>query len=478
MSENWKQWPGQSVGGDFQLTEYLGGSANSATYLAIAPGDVKAAIKLITADPATAEVRLARWKIAESLSYPHLLKVFRSGRCELDGNDLLFVAMEYAEENISQVLPQRPLTSEEVRETLPPVLDALDYLHSNGLVHGRLKPGNIMAASDQLKLSTDGLLRNGEAEDWAGPYDAPEVPQTVSPASDIWSLGVTLVEVLTQSLPAWESGGTLPQLPETLPDQFRVIAQHCLIRDPNLRCKTADIRKRLKAQSVTAVPSPAAVPMPAPAPRRAVGPSKRFVIPAIAAVVIGAVVAIPRLLERTPIVEPTTAVTTPSTPPSAPSSPAPAVMSEATEPQPEGQKSEPEKNEAIQVVIPEKPSAAVRTPAVITPARPKAMETAPTPASSKQDSVVHQVLPDVPRKAMNTIDGKVHVRVKVQVDREGNVVNSEFVSPGPSKYFANLAMQAARKWKFSPSDSEARAWNLQFEFRRSGTTITPTQVSR
>jgi TonB family protein len=97
---------------------------------------------------------------------------------------------------------------------------------------------------------------------------------------------------------------------------------------------------------------------------------------------------------------------------------------------------------------------------------------------SKQDGIVNQVLPDIPRKAMSTINGKFRVQVKVKVDRTGKVVGSEFVSPGPSKYFANLTMQAARDWKFSPSDTETRAWNLQFEFRRSGASVVPKQIAR
>ena len=70
---------------------------------------------------------------------------------------LLYVVMEYAEENLSEILPQRPLSSAEARDMLPPVLDALAYLHGKGFVQGRLKPSNIMAVADQVKLSSDGL---------------------------------------------------------------------------------------------------------------------------------------------------------------------------------------------------------------------------------------------------------------------------------------------------------------------------------
>jgi TonB family protein len=85
-------------------------------------------------------------------------------------------------------------------------------------------------------------------------------------------------------------------------------------------------------------------------------------------------------------------------------------------------------------------------------------------------------LPEVPQNALNTISGTVRVQVKVQVDPQGNVVDSEFVRPGPSKYFSRLAMEAARDWKFAPS-TQPTAWNLQFDFRQSGASAVSTAVN-
>ncbi len=101
--------------------------------------------------------------------------------------------MEYAEEDLSQILPQRPLTPTEVSDMLSPLLDGLSDLHSMGLVHGRLKPSNVLAVSDQLKLSTDQVTSAGEpviGRRQVGVYDAPESASgTVSPPADVWSLG-------------------------------------------------------------------------------------------------------------------------------------------------------------------------------------------------------------------------------------------------------------------------------------------------
>jgi TonB family protein len=85
--------------------------------------------------------------------------------------------------------------------------------------------------------------------------------------------------------------------------------------------------------------------------------------------------------------------------------------------------------------------------------------------------VLHEVIPDVPRSARDTIHGRIKVAVRVTVDSSGNVVGETLENHGPSKYFARLAADAARKWKFAPaSNQDSRKWLLRFEFTRGGVT--------
>ena len=195
MSETWKQWEGRTVAGRFPLQSYLGGSDHSSVFLTFrqsATGDSeKAAIKLISA-PADAENQLLRWKLAGELNHPNLISIFEAGRCELDGTDLLYVVEEYAEENLSQILPERALTAEEARAMLPPVLRALQFVHDKGFVHGHIHPANILAIGDQVKLSSDALEVPGETSRRAespSAYDPPEavtMTGAVSTAADVW----------------------------------------------------------------------------------------------------------------------------------------------------------------------------------------------------------------------------------------------------------------------------------------------------
>jgi TonB family protein len=94
--------------------------------------------------------------------------------------------------------------------------------------------------------------------------------------------------------------------------------------------------------------------------------------------------------------------------------------------------------------------------------------------------VLHQVLPDISSSAQNTINGHVKVSVQVSVDPSGNVSQAKFVSAGPSKYFAERALAAARSWKFTPPhvDGQASAseWILRFEFGRGSTQAFPTET--
>src|SRR5208282_5333400 len=87
-------------------------------------------------------------------------------------------------------------------------------------------------------------------------YDAPEIATTVSPAADVWSLGVTLVDALTQTPPGWQvSDQTEPVLPESMPGPFRSLARDCLRLDPARRCTLPSIEARLEGK-MSSAPTP------------------------------------------------------------------------------------------------------------------------------------------------------------------------------------------------------------------------------
>ncbi len=445
MSETWKQWEGRTVDGRFPLQSYLGGSDHGAVFLTClqrAAGDSeKAAIKLI-AVPADAEKQLLRWKLAGELNHPNVIRIFEAGRCELDGTDLLYVVEEYAEENLSQILPERALTAEEALTMLPPVLRGLQFVHDKGFVHGHIHPANILAVGDQVKLSSDALEVPEEARRGAestSAYDPPETATStaaVSTAADVWQLGMTLVEVLTQRLPVWDRAQTSapkvpPTIPATVPEPFREIAGRCLQMDAAKRCTiaevTAKINDRLEsAKGEPALPAPASAPTPAIAGQRKESAKWPYWL-GLAALVAVAVFLIVR---------------------QKPSSPPTELQSTQS---PQGGTTESSQS---------------------------ATETTNT---GNRSGVVRRVMPQVSPNARRTIQGKIKVRVNVEVDAAGNVGKATLESAGPSKYFSRVALEAARDWKFSPAQTgeqgAAREWRLQFAFSRSGTEVSAVRIA-
>ena len=499
MPEAWSHWEGHVVNGKFQLTKYLGGSEQSAVFLTKHPehGSQATTIKLIACNAADAELQLARWREAQKLSHPNLIRIFDFGRCRLsqDGRDLIFAVMEYAEESLAQILSERPLAAQEVREMLAPILDALAYLHVQGFVLGNLKPGNVLATGDHLKLSSDGVGRVGEAAshlEQPGAYDPPEMAGgRRSPAADIWSLGVTLAEVLTQHVPSWSSEDQAdPALPQDLPAPFQEIVRGCLRRDAKFRFTVADIAERLHAQPAKPQPRPADAVRPAPSrplqrtPAPVAGAGKpwlwRTAFPiALAIVGVAGLLAGFSYLRRQSGPQTEAAPVRREQPPQPEQKPAPATKSEShasSKPEPGRKASSAASHVAA---VPATPISTSTVPARNEPAalraeaQPPAGNLTPNSDAPVNDAglgVVERVLPNVPKSASDTIQGTIRVSVRVNVDPSGGVNAAEMVVPGSSKYFARLSLESAQKWKFIPtSQADARSFLVHFEFRNSGT---------
>lgn len=506
MNRSWKQYEGQIVNEEFCLRQYLGASSQSAVFLAERSDSQKAVIKLIPAESANADLQLSRWISAAALSHPNLLKIFQTGRCRLDNAEFLYVVTEYAEENLAQILSQRALTPEEAREMLDPVLDVLLYLHDKGFVHGGIKPANIMAVADQLKISSDGIRPVGSSaakdDRNPSPYDPPETATAgFSPAGDVWSLGMALVEILTQRLPVWNSTDQRdPQLPEaaTLPQPFLDIARNSLPRDPLRRWTVGQIAARLQPNAKLH-PSPVSVPLspepPLPAVADAVSQapaqqsspprlrsrasqesrssSPRYIIPAVAGVLILAgIIAVPKLFNQHPKSGPSSAasrgtsaqlaVPNPAKSPGKSNSRAAASHSANSLKSPANARS----------------AAASNSPA---PAVLRTEEKRKTVAANPdRGEVLSQVLPDVSAKARDTIRGTVKIAVRVHVSPAGGVTAAELDGAAPSRYFADLALRAARDWTFQSPESAGRSipseWLLRFYFTSSSTKAVPEQT--
>jgi outer membrane biosynthesis protein TonB len=464
MSEIWPAWQGRVISGALRLGRYLGGSDHSAVFLT---EPAATAVKLVPAIPGFAESQLADWQTAAGLAHPHLIRLFETGRCELDGEPYLYAVMEYADQNLAQLLKHRPLTENEAREVLPPTLDALGFLHSRNLVQGQLKPANILAVGDRLKLAADtirGVREAGANRHVVSTYDPPEARYgSYSAAGDIWGLGLTLCEALTRGLPSGlNDERAAVVLPPDFSPAFREITSRCLSRRPFDRPKVIEIEAWLGRRPAPARPA---------AERAAAGPPREVVVPDLAPVQARSPQVAPESATPTPRVQPVVAVRTPR----------PDVVTSGT---PQRRSFVPAILAALAILAlgwigvralrthPNPgPSAPAVTPSPAAPPVAAARAAAPGPAAAAAlPAAVHEEIPDVPLRARQTIHGHIRVSVRVIVDKDGNVVATLLDRAGPSRYFARLAMEAARKWTFPPIDTPARRVKLvHFEFTRQGT---------
>jgi serine/threonine protein kinase len=471
MTEFWPQWQGEVINGVYSLRRVLHASEHSAVFLAesTAQGAPTTAIRLMPAEQVTL-AQLSHWRAAANLSHPHLIRLLDAGVCQLAGRQFLFVAMEYAEQTLSQVLLQRPLNSDEVQEMLPAVVDALAFLHSGNLVQGELKPANVLVVNDRLKLASDSIRPSGEPRasnaTASSPYDPPEAEGgRLAPAGDMWALGMTVVEALTQRLPASGEQSLTAGLPTTLAPTLVDTVQRCLSRDPASRPTAIELESRFRCvprEPELGIPAGPPRDTPDRAPPLQESPKPRVLVLAFAALLVLAVAVLGglRLLTRHPSSPPSAATTVP------PGSRA-AASTRAAAPQ------------AAQTPLPPAPTVAAAAPtakaSAPNPTPPRSVShpaaQAVPPLADDSSGVVHEELPSVPHSASETIHGHVKVTMLVFVDPAGNVTDAILQDPGPSAYFARLAKGAARKWKFAPAETQdTRKELLRFEFTRSGTT--------
>ncbi len=225
-------------------------------------------------------------KSAANLSHPNIVTVHDFG---LD-NDKLYIVMEYVPgTDLKTMIKETKVFT--IDEAIPLIVQAcagIGYAHRAGLVHCDIKPHNMLVTPEvKLKVTDFGIARAlssinpNEKYDivWGSPqYFSPEQASgnPPSPASDVYSLGVILYEMLTGKLPFESTDPSIlakmhrdskptpaRQLNPNIPEALDQIITKVLSKEPSARYRTADqLGRVLLAFSQLARPYEADIPFP------------------------------------------------------------------------------------------------------------------------------------------------------------------------------------------------------------------------
>ena len=143
----------------------------------------------------------------------------------------------------------RRLAFQQVHAVGRVMAQVLSLLHQNGLVHGSIRPSNIMVSSGVIKLADLGLARLARAAGLKPSYDAPEGGP--SAADDLFALCAVMYHLLTATHPLSQAQGAGLPLPSTLAPGVPEAMDKLLLRGlhprPELRLASAeDLQRELR----------------------------------------------------------------------------------------------------------------------------------------------------------------------------------------------------------------------------------------
>ncbi|TVY50017.1 Cytokinesis protein [Lachnellula occidentalis] len=250
---------------DYRLGECLGKGAFGSVYKAFnwGTGEAVAVKQIRLGDLPRSELRMieAEIDLLKNLNHDNIVKYLGF----VKSSDCLNIILEYCENgSLHSICKSYGKFPENlVGVYMGQILLGLQYLHDQGVIHRDIKGANILTTKDgKVKLADFGVSTSTlagadkEAQVVGTPYwMAPEIIQLsgATPASDIWSLGCTVIELL-EGKPPYHKLAPMPALfaivnddhpplPEGVSPAARDFLMQCFQKDPNLRVSA---RKLLK----------------------------------------------------------------------------------------------------------------------------------------------------------------------------------------------------------------------------------------
>jgi serine/threonine protein kinase len=195
--------------------------------------------------------------IISSIDHPNVVKIYDRGFSDRHA----YIAMEYFPDGSLVEVIQRGLSGRQSLSLLAQAASALREIHSRGVIHRDIKPGNLMARGDGsivladfgiAKRVDDAKSRTRHGELYGTPYYVSPEQIEGNPAtaqSDIYSLGIIFHEMLTGQRPfesesvsgliAMHVSAPRPKLPEALAE-YQPLLDRMIAVDPRTRYRTAE----------------------------------------------------------------------------------------------------------------------------------------------------------------------------------------------------------------------------------------------
>lgn len=235
----------------------------------------KVAVKVLRSNLANDSAFRVRFQqeaaAASKMTHPGIVRVFDAGEDYILSHDTQaetqpFIVMEWVEGRIlKDIIAEGPLPVAEALDLTDQVLSALQYSHRAGIVHRDIKPSNIIVTDDgKAKITDFGIARavsdsSATVEETStvlgtAQYFSPEQArgETVDQRTDLYSLGVTLFELLTGEAPfkgetavavAYQHVNAAPPKPSSivpeLPEALDRLVLMAITKNKNARFQSA-----------------------------------------------------------------------------------------------------------------------------------------------------------------------------------------------------------------------------------------------
>ena len=239
--------PGTIVGNRYRLDHLIGSGPTGVVWRAFdelleREVTVKVLHELLGSEPALRRLFRNNALAASPLQHPGICQLFDSNEETLpDGTSISYIVTEYlAARPLSAMVARRPLDAHRVLPIIAAAAQAVNAAHDAGVVHGNLKPQNILVGDDDTVVVVD----FGTVAGAVGPlaYQSPEQRQSMplTPASDVYSLGAIAYECLTGQSPG-PDGARLALLPDGTSSAVVELLTRTLDPEPTKRFANAEL---------------------------------------------------------------------------------------------------------------------------------------------------------------------------------------------------------------------------------------------